>query len=122
MKAGSSPAAPTKKGHRGNGAPSIQSLFFNNYMVEANKQSAVTAEPDVLPAAAPAPIQVEPELPWLVAKYTFASDVQLTAAYGDVAKGLAIFEEVPRGNLAVALRQHLNVIVAEQNRRGEASA
>jgi hypothetical protein len=88
-------------------------------MVEAKKQSAVIAEPDVMPAAAPAPIQVEPELPWLVAKYTFASGTQLTAACSDVAKGLAIFEEVPRGNLAVALRQHLNIIVAEQQRRGE---
>jgi hypothetical protein len=46
----------------------------------------------------------------------------LKSAYSDVAKGLAIFEETPRGNLAVALRQHLNVIVAEQQRRGEVVA
>jgi hypothetical protein len=70
----------------------------------------------------PPPIEQEPDLPWLSAKYTFATDRELTSAYSDVSKGLAIFEETPRGNLAAALRQHLNVIVKEQQRRGEASA
>jgi hypothetical protein len=71
---------------------------------------------------APPPIEQEPDLPWLVAKYTFVTTPQLKSAYSDVAKGLAIFEETPRGNLAVALRQHLNIIVAEQQRRGEVVA
>jgi hypothetical protein len=70
----------------------------------------------------PPPIQQDSDLPWLVAKYTFATDTQLTSAYSDVAKGLAIFEETPRGNLGPALRQHLNIIVAEQQRRGRATA
>lgn len=81
-----------------------------------------TTELDVLPAPAPAPIQTEPALPWLVAKYTSVSDADLARAYADVAKGLAIFEETPRGNLAKALRQHLHIIVAEQQVRGGATA
>jgi hypothetical protein len=70
----------------------------------------------------PPPIGNDLDLPWLVAKYTFATDAQITSAYSDVAKGLAIFEETPRGNLAKALRQHLNIIVAEQQRRGGLAA
>ena len=66
----------------------------------------------------PPPIGQDSDLPWLVAKYTFTTDAQLKAAYSDVAKGLAIFEETPRGTLGPALRQHLNIIVAEQQRRG----
>lgn len=69
----------------------------------------------------PPPIGNDSDLPWLVAKYTFVTDSQLKAAYSDVAKELAIFEETPRGTLGSALRQHLNVIVAEQQRR-EATA
>jgi hypothetical protein len=68
----------------------------------------------------PPPVGTDSDLPWLVAKYTFVTDGQLTTAYSDVAKGLAIFEETPRGNLGPALRQHLNIIVAEQQRRGGA--
>ena len=70
----------------------------------------------------PPPVGEDSNLPWLVAKYTFVTNGQLTSAYSDVAKGLAIFEEVPRGNLGPALRQHLNIIVAEQQRRGRATA
>jgi hypothetical protein len=91
-------------------------------MAKSKKESVPVTELDVMPGPAPAPIQGEPELPWLVAKYTFASTAQLANSYSDVAKGLAIFEEVPRGNLAVALRQHLNIIVAEQQRRGEVAS
>jgi hypothetical protein len=69
----------------------------------------------------PPPIGTDSDLPWLVAKYTFVTDVQLSSAYSDVAKGLAIFEEIPRGTLGPALRQHLNIIVAEQQRRGVAA-
>ncbi len=75
--------------------------------------TAILPEPPV--------VGTDSDLPWLVAKYTFVTDQQLTAAYSDVAKGLAIFEETPRGNLGPALRQHLNIIVAEQQRRGGAS-
>jgi hypothetical protein len=70
----------------------------------------------------PLAIAPEAELSWLVAKYTFATEAQLKSAYSDVAKGLAIFEEMPRGTLGPALRQHLNVIVAEQQRREGATA
>ena len=85
----------------------------------AEQLTAYGPLPDVQPAPAPAPLQPAPELPWLVAKYEQATATQLARAYRDVAKGLAIFEEVPRGNLGPALRQHLNIIVAEQQKRGE---
>jgi hypothetical protein len=79
-------------------------------------------EADIMPAPAPAPLHPAPDLPWLVAKYTFYPTPQLASAHSDVATGLAIFEETPRGNLAVALRQHLNIIVAEQQQRGVVAA
>jgi hypothetical protein len=69
----------------------------------------------------PPPISNDLDLSWLAAKYTFATEAQVASAYSDVAKGLAIFEETPRGNLGPALRQHLNIIVAEQQRRGVAA-
>ncbi|QIX61836.1 hypothetical protein HER32_11855 [Hymenobacter sp. BT18] len=51
--------------------------------------------------------------------YATCSDEQVATAYSNVAKGLAVFEETPRGELGLALRRHLNVIVAEQQKRGE---
>lgn len=55
----------------------------------------------------------------LVLDYAESSSSDLGKAYANVAKGLAVVEETPRGNLGPALRQHLNVIVAEQQRREE---
>lgn len=55
----------------------------------------------------------------LAAYYVTCSPAQVAAAYSDVAKGLAVFEETPRGELGPALRRHLNVIVIEQQRRKE---
>jgi hypothetical protein len=57
--------------------------------------------------------------PALATHYEVVATDELAKAASEVARGLAVFEEIPRGNLAIALRGHLNVIVAEQQRRGE---
>ena len=51
--------------------------------------------------------------------YATCSDERVAAAYADVARGLAVFEETPRGELAAALRRHLNVLATEQQKRKE---
>jgi len=53
--------------------------------------------------------------------YATCSDEQVAAAYSSVARGLAVFEETPRGELGPAIRRHFNVLVAEQEKRKEAS-
>jgi hypothetical protein len=63
-----------------------------------------------------APEQV---LPALAAHYQTVPTEQLAPAYTCVAKGVAIYEETPRGTLGQSLREHLNVIVAEQQKREE---
>lgn len=60
--------------------------------------------------------------PALAAHYQTVPTDELAQAAGELARGVAVFEEMPRGNLAAALRGHLNVIVAEQQRRGEVIA
>ncbi|MDO7887968.1 hypothetical protein [Hymenobacter cheonanensis] len=55
----------------------------------------------------------------LAAHYQQVETAELTQAASEVGRGLAIVEEGPRGTLGTALRGHLNVIVAEQQRRGE---
>lgn len=52
--------------------------------------------------------------------YAEASADELGKAYTNVAKGLAVVEENPRGELGPVLRRHLNIIVEEQQKRGEA--
>ena len=64
----------------------------------------------------------EQVLPALAAHYQTVPTDQLAAAYTHVAKCLAVVEEVPRGTLGTALRDHLNVIVAEQQGRGEVAS
>jgi hypothetical protein len=54
----------------------------------------------------------------LGAYYAQCPDDELAKAYANVARGLAVFEETPRGHLGPALRQHLQVIAAEQETRG----
>jgi hypothetical protein len=56
----------------------------------------------------------------LATHYEVVPAEELAQAAGEVARGLALFEETPRGTLGLALRGHLNIIVAEQQRRGEA--
>lgn len=51
--------------------------------------------------------------------YATCSDEQVAKTYSAVARGLAVFEETPRGELGPALRRHLNVLAAEQQRRKE---
>jgi hypothetical protein len=63
-----------------------------------------------------APEQIGAEL---AVHYETVATTELAQAAGEVARGLAVFEETPRGTLGPALRAHLNVIVAEQQRRGE---
>jgi hypothetical protein len=58
----------------------------------------------------------------LVAHYENVPVDELAKAASEVARGLAIYEDTPRGNLASALRGHLNIILAEQQRRGEVVA
>jgi hypothetical protein len=53
--------------------------------------------------------------------YATCSDEQVANTYSNVARGLAVFEETPRGELGPALRRHLNVLAAEQQRRKEAA-
>lgn len=60
--------------------------------------------------------------PALAAHYETVATDELAQAAGEVARGLAVVEETPRGTLGAALRSHLNVIVAEQQRRGEVAA
>ena len=55
----------------------------------------------------------------LVAHYETVPIDELPLAYTSVARGVALFEETPRGNLTTALRGHLNIIAAEQQRREE---
>ena len=55
----------------------------------------------------------------LAEHYAACSSEQVAKAYANVAKGLAVVEENPRGTLGASLRRHLNVIVAEQQKRGE---
>lgn len=57
--------------------------------------------------------------PALAAHYANVETAGLAQAAGEVARGLAVVEETPRGTLGPALRVHLNIIVAEQQRRGE---
>jgi hypothetical protein len=57
--------------------------------------------------------------PALVAHYETVATDELAQAANEVARGLAVFEEMPRGNLVPVLREHLNIIVAEQQSRGE---
>ena len=66
-----------------------------------------------------APEQVGPAL---AAHYQNVETTELAQAASEVARGLAIVEETPRGSLGPALRQHLNIIVVEQQRREEATA
>jgi hypothetical protein len=61
----------------------------------------------------------EPVTDALRLDYAAASDAQLATAYASVAKGLAVVEENPRGTLGPTLRRHLNIIVDEQQNRGE---
>jgi hypothetical protein len=56
--------------------------------------------------------------PALAGHYEAVLADELAQAASEVARGLALFEETPRGTLGSALRRHLNVIVAEQQRRG----
>jgi hypothetical protein len=51
--------------------------------------------------------------------YAACSEQEVNAAYTAVARGLAVLEETPRGELGPALRRHLNVIAAEPQRRKE---
>ncbi|MDO7846460.1 hypothetical protein Q5H92_08835 [Hymenobacter sp. M29] len=51
--------------------------------------------------------------------YARCSPEQRATAHSNVAKGLAVVEEHPRGTLGESLRQHLNIIVAEQRKLGE---
>ena len=60
--------------------------------------------------------------PALAAHYQHVETTELAQAASEVGRGLAIVEETPRGTLGAALREHLNVIVAEQQRRGEVVA
>jgi hypothetical protein len=55
----------------------------------------------------------------LAAHYETVPTNELATAYTSVARGVALYEETPRGTLGAALRGHLNIIVAEQQRRGE---
>jgi hypothetical protein len=57
--------------------------------------------------------------PALAAHYITVSAADLAQAAGEVGRGLAVVEETPRGTLGAALRAHLNIIGAEQQRRGE---
>lgn len=58
----------------------------------------------------------------LTTYYAACSSEQVAKSYSAVARGVAVFEETPRGELGPALRRHLNVIVAEQQKRGEVAA
>jgi hypothetical protein len=58
----------------------------------------------------------------LAAHYETVPTNELATAYTSVACGVALYEETPRGTLGTALRGHLNIIVAEQQRRGELTA
>lgn len=60
--------------------------------------------------------------PALAAHYETVATDELAQAASEVARGLAVFEETPRGSLGLALREHLNIIVAEQQSRGEVLA
>lgn len=55
--------------------------------------------------------------PALAAHYAEVPTDELAQAAGEVARGLAVVEETPRGTLGPALRAHLNIVVAEQQRR-----
>jgi hypothetical protein len=57
----------------------------------------------------------------LAAHYETVPTNELAKAYTNVARGVALFEETPRGTLGTALRGHLNIIVVEQQSRGEAT-
>jgi hypothetical protein len=57
--------------------------------------------------------------PALAAHYQQVETAELAQAASEVGRGLALVEETPRGTLGTALRGHLNVIAAEQQRRGE---
>ena len=61
-------------------------------------------------------------LPALAAHYQTVPSDQLAKAYACVARSVALYEETPRGTLGASLREHLNVTVAEQQKRGEATA
>jgi hypothetical protein len=51
--------------------------------------------------------------------YATCSEEQVASAYAAVARGLAVLEVTPRGELGPALRLHLKVLAAEQQRRKE---
>jgi hypothetical protein len=51
--------------------------------------------------------------------YRLVSPEQLAQAHSNVSKGLAATEQNPRGELGERLRRHLDIIEAEQQRRGE---
>ncbi len=59
----------------------------------------------------------EPVTEGLQLDYAAATSEELSKAYSSVAKGLAVLEENPRGNLGTVMRGHLNIIVAEQQKR-----
>ena len=50
--------------------------------------------------------------------YADATDAQLTTAYTTVAKAIAVAEEYGRTHTVTVQREHLNIIVAEQQKRG----
>jgi hypothetical protein len=55
--------------------------------------------------------------PALVTHYQDVPADELPTAYTRLARAVALFEETPRGTLGPALRAHLNIIAAEQQRR-----
>ena len=54
--------------------------------------------------------------------YAAATEAELATAYANVARGMAVVEETPRGELAATLRRHLSIIVEEQQLREGAVA
>jgi hypothetical protein len=58
----------------------------------------------------------------LAAHYETVATDALAQAAGELGRAVALFEETPRGTLGPALRQHLNIIAAEQQSRGEVAA
>ena len=62
---------------------------------------------------------VQPLADALRLDYAEASGEELDKAYANVAKCLGVLEETPRGELGTLMRRHLNIIVEEQQKRGE---
>lgn len=57
----------------------------------------------------------------LAAHYKTVATDELPQAASELGRAVALFEETLRGTLGASLRQHFNIIVAEQQRRGVAT-